>query len=289
MKLPAKNLFALILALVLWGSSFPAMKLAVNTNPPMVVLFYRYLFAFAIVFFIFLGKYREKAGELFTCKELFLLGVFNFLGSVLQFSGIAKTSSTKSAILTQLMVVVVPVFAYFLLKERISLQKVAAILLSLGGAILLSTNLNFTGLWQRSSVVGDLLNVLAVVFWALFIVYTRKLTQKRGAFWLLLANVSVVFPLSGLAVVPGGSFSISLSGIAISLFLAVFCTILPTLLYNFALRAIDATTSAIIGPIEIVSAVVLSMVFLGERLTKIGLVGAVLILGSIYIVDLQKR
>ena len=52
---------------------------------------------------------------------------------------------------------------------------------------------------------------------------------------------------------------------------------------------IDATTSAIIGPIEIVSAVALSMVLLGERLTGIGLLGTALIVVSIYIVDTQKR
>ena len=289
MKLPVKNLIALILSLLLWGTSFPAMKLAINANPPMVILFYRYLFAFVIAVFILLAKYRRQVGELFRCKQLFLLGVFNFLGSVLQFSGIAKTSSTKTAILTQLMVVVVPVFAYFLLKERLNLQKTLAIALSLAGAVMLSTNLDFSGLWQRSSVVGDTLNILAVFFWALFIVFTRKLTQRAAAFWLLLANVSVVFPLSGLAVVPGGSFSITVSGIVLSLFLAVFCTVLPTLLYSFALRMIDATTSAIIGPIEIVSAVALSMVLLGERLTGIGLLGTALIVVSIYIVDTQKR
>lgn len=80
MKLPVKNLIALILSLLLWGTSFPAMKLAINANPPMVILFYRYLFAFVIAVFILLAKYRRQVGELFRCKQLFLLGVFNFLG-----------------------------------------------------------------------------------------------------------------------------------------------------------------------------------------------------------------
>ncbi len=285
-KYPLKHLLALLFALCLWGLSFPAMKLAINSNPPLALLFWRYLFSFLLVLVIFVYRFRGDIKPLLAHKGVFWLGLFNFCGSLLQFIGMAHTSSAKSAILTQLMIVLVPLFAYFLLRERVSRAQLAGIVLSLAGAVVLSTNLDFSGLGRRGTVFGDALTVLAVIFWALFIVFTRRLTQQTGTFWLLLGNVWLTCGLSTAAVLVVRPPAINSTGLLVALFLAVFCTILPTLLYSQALRLIDATTSAVIGPVEIISAVLVSYLLLHEKLTWIGAAGALLILLSVYIVDL---
>jgi drug/metabolite transporter (DMT)-like permease len=56
-------------------------------------------------------------------------------------------------------------------------------------------------------------------------------------------------------------------------------------LYNYALKVVDATSSGIIDPLETVSAVFLSVLFLGERFTSIGIAGSLLIGDSVYLVD----
>ncbi len=284
-----RHLLALILALQFWGTSFPAMKYAVATNHPFSIIFYRFIFAFVLLIPFFAIHFKKNLQVVRENKELFILGVFNFLGMVLQLTGIKYTTSTKSVIITQLLIVVVCVLAYFFLKERLDAGKILGIMFSLVGAVILSTNLQFEGLLDKGTVAGDLLTLAAVFFWALFIIFTRKFTLRFGGFMLLFPSVSATFLLSIPTVLFSGKLPINTSGLLISLYLAVFCTIIPTLLYNYALKELDAITSSIIGPVEVLSAALISYIFLGERLTLLEMSGGLFVILSVYIVTIKIK
>ncbi|MBP8302726.1 MAG: DMT family transporter, partial [Phycisphaerae bacterium] len=253
MRYPQQHFLALVLSLLLWGFSFPALKVALRTNGPVTVLFYRYALVFLLVLPYFLWRHRKEASVLIRNKGLLILGLSNGAGSLLQFAGLDLTSSIKSALLTQTTVVAVPILAIWVLGERLNGSKVIAIGLSLAGAVMLSTNLDLRAMGEGSSLAGDGLTLAAVVFWAIFIIYTRRLTQRLPVFWLLWANTLVTFLFSGCAALAAGQLEIDRTGLAVCLFLAVFCTIGPQVLYNYALKEVDATTSAILGPLETVS------------------------------------
>jgi|GEM_PF-1047061 len=284
-----KHFFALIAALLLWGTSFPTMKYILATNHPFTILFYRFLFAFILLIPFFIFKFRVYFPVIIRHKKLFILGILNFVGMGFQISGIKYTTSTKSVIIIQMLLVVVPVLAYFFLKEKINLRKLSGMVFSFTGAIILSTNLQFESLLERGTVVGDLLILGAVLAWGVFIILTRKFAMTFGAFLLLFPSVAATvffaFPTAWLT----RTMTVDAAGLWGSLLLAVFCTIIPTLLYNYALTVVDATTSTIINPIEILSAGVLGIIFLGETLTPVELSGGILILLSVYIVTIRKK
>lgn len=284
-----KHLLALILALLMWGTSFPAMKFAVVANHPFSIIFYRFLFAFILLIPFFALHFKGNLKIARENKELFILGIFNFLGMVLQLTGIKYTTSTKSVIITQLLIVVVCVPAYFFLKERLDAGKILGIIFSLVGAVILSTNLQFENLLGKGTVMGDLLTLAAVFFWALFIIFTRKFTLCFGGFMVLFPSVTATFLLSIPTVLLSGKLPIDAAGLLVSLYLAVFCTIIPTLLYNYALKQLDAITSSIIGPVEVLSAALISYIFLGERLTLIEMSGGLFVILSVYIVTIKIK
>jgi drug/metabolite transporter (DMT)-like permease len=288
-KTSNKHLLALILALLMWGTSFPAMKFALATNHPFSIIFYRFLFAFALLIPFFAVHFKVNIKIVRENKELFILGIFNFLGMVLQLTGIKYTTSTKSVIITQLLLVVVCVLAYFLLKEKLDTGKILGIIFSMVGAVILSTNLEFEGLFDKGTVKGDLLVLAAVFFWAFFVIYTRKFTLRFGGFMVLFPSVTASFLLSTPTVILSGKLPIDKVGLLISLYLAIFSTILPTLLFNYALKELDAITSSIIGPVEVLSAALISYIFLGERLTSIEMSGGLFVILSIYIVTFKNK
>jgi len=284
-RYPRKHLIALVTALLLWGFSFPALKIALRTNSALAILFYRYLFSLLLILPWAVHSIRRHKIDFRGHSRFLWLGLFNFAGSWLQFQGLKYTTAIKSAILTQLMVVVVPILAFFILAEKLDRSKAFALFLSLVGAVLISTELNWREAFTGGTVKGDLLTVAAILFWALFIVYTRRWANRAGVLPLLLGNYLGVQVLSTAAMTATGSFRIDSPGIWLALILAVISTILPTALYNFSLREIDANASTIIGPLEVVSGALLSMILLHERLSLIGLLGALLVLGSIYLVN----
>lgn len=284
-----KHMLALLGALLLWGTSFPAMKYIVATNHPFTILFYRFLFSLVLLIPFFAVKFKKNVRVIMENKELFILGILNFVGMGFQITGLKYTTSTKGVIITQIVIVVVPILAYFFLKERLNTGKIIGILFSLAGAVFLSTNLQFEGILSKGTTAGDLLVLAAVLAWSIFIILTRKFAMRFGAFMLLFPSVTATVFLAVPAALVTRTTSADAAGIWGSLYLAVFCTIIPTLLYNYALTVVDASTSTIISPIEILSAGILGIIFLGETLTAVELSGGVLILISIYIVTLRKK
>jgi len=283
-----RSLIALLVSLVLWGTSFPALKIALKTNSTATVMVVRYGFSFVLVFAYFLARHRREFRAMREMWPLALIGVYNFAGSYLQFAGIARTTATKSAVLTNLMIAAVPVLAYWVLGERMNRAKWTAGILSLVGALLLTTNLQFRGLLSRGTVVGDLLVIAAVVFWALFIVYTRKYTRSYRGFWLLFLSQAVTFTLS-LPLAPAAFAKVDAPGLWLCLYLAVFCTVIPTSLYNFSLKRVDATTSTILGPVETLVAALIGYFFFSELLRPFELLGAGLILATLIPLAMPKR
>ena len=278
-----KYYLALIASLILWGLSFPAMKYSFSFDKPLTIMFYRYTISFFIILPIFLFKFGDYVKEITDKKSILFLGIFNFCGAFLQFIGVDKTSSTKSAIITQMLVIIVPIFAYFFLKERLNKKKLISIFISFIGAIILSTGLDFKDIFKNSSIIGDLLVMSGNFFWALYIIYTKKLTQKNSNFILLFSSIlTTVIVFIPIIFINSTIINITKTGLGISFFLSLFCSIFPTLLYNFSLRKIEASTSAIIGPIEIISAVIVSYLFLGEKLNIIEISGGLLIIISFY-------
>ena len=56
-----------------------------------------------------------------------------------------------------------------------------------------------------------------------------------------------------------GQVHVTWQGHGAALFLGLICSLATTVLYNYSLRRIDATTSTILGPIELVTALLISI------------------------------
>lgn len=281
-------MMALITALILWGTSFPVLKLALKTNPTSRVMVVRYGTSLAIVAAVFLWKHRSEFTSVQGKLGLCLIGVYNFAGSYLQFAGISRTSATKSAVLSNLIIAAVPFLAFWILGERMNRTKWITSTLSIVGALMLSTNLQFSGLMDRGTVLGDMLVTAAVIFWSLFIVSSRKFAMKGSGFWLLFFSQLTTFSLS-LPLAPDAFTQIDATGFWCCFYLAVFCTVIPTALYNFSLKQLDATTSTILSPIETLVAALIGIFWFSERLRPAEIMGTGLILSSLLILGLPRK
>ena len=100
-----------------------------------------------------------------------ICGVALFCGASLQQIGLIYTSAGKSAFLTTLYIVLIPIFGLFL-KEMINGQIWISVILATIGLYFLSINENFT---MRK---GDAIVLLATVFWAIQIIVVSSTHQE---------------------------------------------------------------------------------------------------------------
>jgi drug/metabolite transporter (DMT)-like permease len=66
-----------------------------------------------------------------------------------------------------------------------------------------------------------------------------------------------------------------------SVLVAIGATVLPTFFMNAALHRISAQANATIGILSPVSTILLAALILGERLTMLGVIGTLLVIGGV--------
>ena len=274
----------LILSSVLWGGSFVSVKIGLEYINAYDFAFLR-LGTSAVIFLVVFGVQRKF--ELTALKEpsVWVLGLLNGVAFTLQFVGLNYTTAAKTALLVDMNVIVIALLSWRAFGESFGLLKQLGVILGVVGAVLIATNGDLSTLAQ-GELWGDLLVFVAGLVWALFIVLHKRVQLRRNrnviemSATVMLATALALFPMALLfggldlnAIKPQGWLWVAIS--------ALVCTVLPYVLWVSGLRAVTATIASVIGMLEIVSAMILSTILLGERYTAVTLLGAILVLGSI--------
>lgn len=132
----------------------------------------------AICIFIFHSfTVKEKISDWVDIKKLFISAMFGVaFNMLLFFKGLAITTPINGAVLMMNTPIFVVVFAAILLKEKLSVRKIAGILIAAFGAMMLmgGSRFNFTS----ETVLGDVLVSLNAIIYAFYLVYAKSLMKK---------------------------------------------------------------------------------------------------------------
>ena len=275
-----------VIASSLWGTSFPAIKIGLQYMDAYTFVFLRFFFALLTMFAVML--LTKNFSFNFNKKRLILfLGATNGTAYLLQYIGMVYAFASKSSLFVNLSVVWVALLSPIVLKEQMGRKKVASVILSLLGVVFVTTNLDFRSLGV-GEVVGDLLVIGAGILWALFIVYNKPLVREsknmiQSMTWLLLFTMLPLLP-----VVPFSAdnfLSLTLEAWIAIIYTAIFCWVAPYYLWMKGLKNISPLTSAVILLNEIIVAVTISTIILGEVMTAASGVGAIFIIMAILLVS----
>lgn len=259
-----KYQFILVLATVIWGSSFVIVKDATATISPAWLIFARFTVA-AILLFAFTWKKRRLW---FKGEYLFygaLLGLAEFAGYYLQTVGITDTTPGKNAFLTATYCVIVPFAAWVMLGNKPSWLNVLAAFVCLAGIGLISLNGGFTIGW------GDALTLSCAVFYAIQIVMVARFAPGRDIY-VLTAWMFAVVALSSLAIgvgmEPAPDWMAFDAATWLQLaYLSLVVTALALLLQNIGLAHVPSSTAGLLLSLESVFGVAFSVALGAEVLT----------------------
>jgi drug/metabolite transporter (DMT)-like permease len=281
-----KAVLLTIVAGFLWGTSFPAIKLGLEYIDAFTFVFLRFLVAALVMLAVLLVKQGFKFS--YNQKRLVLfLGVMNGVAYLMEYVGMVFTTASKSSLLINLSAVWVALLCPVVLRERLGAKKTLGVTVSLLGVFLTTTNLNFAAL-SEGSIVGDLLVVGAGVAWAVFMVYNKPVAESGKSLIppMTLLLICTLLPLLPVAPFSTGTVvSLPLEAWLAILYTAILCWVIPYYLWLKGLEHLSPVTSAIVLLTEIVVAVAISTLFLGEVFTMISGVGAVLIVVAILLVS----
>ncbi|MBD3348226.1 MAG: EamA family transporter [Candidatus Eisenbacteria bacterium] len=287
MKSRKQAIAATLLAGLLWGSSFVVIKVGLETIDPYWFAFLRFAVAtvIAVSYAAATGRLRV-VGALLRRPIVILFGVFNGLGFILQFKGQTMTTAGKAALFVNVSTIFVAIGSRFMFRERFGALKVVAVVAGMAGVFLVTTGGRLE-IASRTQFVGDLIVLAGAVAWTFFILLDKKIVHGTEVDIRALTAAQVLLTTAtalpaALLFAPHAFPAGDASWWAI-LYTAVFCTVIPFMLWTSGLRYISATVSSVILLVEILYAVALAAVLLGERLTTGGIVGGGLIAVAAYL------
>lgn len=246
-------------------------------NPTSVLLF-RYLLSLPILLIMMFVRGQSLTLKRAEITPVALLGVLMALSSLGLFESYKYMNAGVASTLLFMYPVMVAVMMSFLFHERFKITTgLCLIVMGVGLIILMGPEEN-----NNFSMLGTLWVFISSLTYAIYLVMTnvsvivKNIPTLKLLFYQLLIGSSVflcVLAIGESLILPSGvlgwmnEFALALFPTAISL----GCT-------TMAIHAIGSTSTAIFGALEPVTAVVLSVVFLGQNLSSHEIAGGFLIL-----------
>jgi len=286
-----------VLSAIIWGTSFIFVKITVDELDYFISLFVRMFFALlsSLLMFLIINARNLRANLFYFRKGyVYLLTLLNVCGYFFQFWGATLTESAKISLLVSSNSILVPIFAYFLIRENLNYKKLIGLSLGFIGIVFLTTGADFQTLLQ-GEFIGDLLCLTGGIFWALYIVLSRKVLIEKDVVYqpLNLSLITTMFCfLFLLPLIPFYSTSFFLyPSITTDLwldliYLGLFASTIAYTLYYIGLKSISASKSAFILLLQVVIATLIGTLLNGEVFNPFHIIGAILILAAIIIVNL---
>lgn len=280
-----------LFAVIVWGASFIATKVALQDISPVSVVWLRFSMGVLI-----LGAAVAMRRQFALPKrgEWAYFALLGFLGITfhqwLQSNGL----QTSEAGTTAWIVATTPVFMALLgrvvLKERLGWLKITGIFLAFAGVLLVVSKGDLSSVSVgRFGAPGDRLILVSAVNWAVFSVLSRRGLKSYPAGLMMFYVMSLGWLFTSLLFFAGGNTAeisnLTFNGWLGIAFLGIFCSGLAYIAWYDALQALSAAQTGVFLYIEPLVAVVVAFFVLGEPVTVISLIGGGVILLGVWLVN----
>ncbi|EOZ4501629.1 DMT family transporter [Staphylococcus aureus] len=276
-KLRDTTFLSYLFTIILWGSAFPMIKIALNDFSAESLSAFRLILA-TIILLPFVIIKKLPTPELRDIPVIFILG---FCGFVIYHTALNFGETLISAGISGILVSTTPIFssalAYIFLKEHFSKWNWLSSLVAFIGISIISISKDD---YTTINVLGVLIILLASFSESLYFTFQKKYIEKYGfiAFTLYTIMASSPFMLIFIPEIINDIHGATFTSIVSILYLAIFPTIIPYVLLAYIVKSVgvsDATMSLYLTPIV---SLLLSYLLLDELPTTLAIIGGLITL-----------
>lgn len=277
----------LVLMTLIWGSTFVLNKKALLSASPLLFNAVRMSLA-ALLLALF---YRRHLSRL-TRQALWAgvsVGVFLFLGYAFQITGLHLTTPSKSAFLTGVSTVLVPLLLIIIWKAHMNPWRATGIFTAFVGLFFMTVPPGRQGLADFANVnLGDLLSIACAFGFAFQIILIGRASQRFPFEQIAVLQMATAALLTAIAtpLVEQPHLQLSATVITAILVTGILGTAVAFTVQAWAQQFTPATHAALIFTLEPVFAWLTSFVVLNERLGMRAGAGALLILAGVLVSEL---
>ncbi len=285
----------LLLTSIFWAGTFIAGRVLGRedgTVTPFCAAFLR--FFFASIPLVIVTRLKEKAlpglkgNEIAPVILLALSGVF--LYHFLFLTGLKTIESSRASLIVATCPVFITLFSAFFFKEKLTVVKLAGIVLSVFGAVFVITEGKLADIFTKGFGEGELCIFGCVICWTIYSLVGKAMLHRLSSlvmvtYSVLLGAVMLFIPaiLEGLfSEITKYTLSKDFSAI---IYLAVFGTVIGFVWYYDGLKKVGPVkTSQFINFIPVFT-VILAFLILNEKITISLIIGAILVLTGVFLTN----
>jgi drug/metabolite transporter (DMT)-like permease len=284
---------ALFIVALIYGANYSIAKVVMPQYiGPFGVIFIRVLMATAIYWFIAALMTREKIKtrrEYFQLAGLSLFGVT--INQLMFFKGLSYTNPISASVIMTSSPIVVLVVSYFILKERITTNKLIGIAMGAIGAVLLIGIEGFS--ISNETFMGNLFILVNATSFSIYLVLVKPMMYRYKAItiikWVFLFGSVIVLPF-GI-----GEFmvidwpSLPVNAWASLGYIVLATTFIAYLLNTWALNYVSPSVVGYYIYLQPVFSTFIAITFRGDDLTVNQVIYAALIFIGVYLVSVRRR
>lgn len=297
MTTKTKALIAVILGNAIFGFSFLFSKVILDMTVPSVLLAVRFSLAFLVLnLIVLLGKGKiEFSLKGKPLKDILLLAIFQpVIYFFAESYGIAYTSSAFAGTIIAVIPIAGIICDILIMHVKVSKKQVLCSVFSVIGVAITTLGVENT----KSSALGIFMLFIAVLAAAFFYVFSQKAGEHYNALertYVMFAVGSVTYVIAALIQCAGKYDTLLLPAVTSMefwggmIYLSVFSSVAAFMALNFGSSYLPVSQGTIFANLTTVISIVAGVVILHEKFTIQQVIGAAVILASVYFASVNGQ
>lgn len=288
-----KAYLSLVIATLAWGGNAVAGKLAVGHVSPMMLTFWRWFFAVAIIFAISVPQFiKDWPVVRKNLPILLFLGVVGYVVfNAALYTAVNYTTAINVTVEQAVIPMLIFVINFALFRMKVSWAQILGFTLTLLGGIITAIHGDLSALVTLTVNFGDAIMMIAVVAYA---IYTVALRWRPRIDWRTLMAVPAFFAMVFSLPLVFWEYSADrliwpdAEGWVVVLYTGIFASLIAQVLYIKGVEEIGANRAGLFINLVPVFGTLLSVAIIGESLQLFHVVALALALGGIAIAEWGK-
>ncbi len=285
-----KAIIFISIAIVGSGLSSTFVELGLNSIPSVPFLFYRFAISMLILTPLISIKKRHQVSNLFKNKFVWLIGIFEGLGLILQYVGQElQIPAGLATLLTITYALMVPFFSWILIKQKLKIYHLIAVIMSLIGIFFIISEGSLTFLNNSSfSLIGILILISSAIFLGLYITFTSYIQKLHNnnldSFSLFYVTIVIISLFSMLMMIVTGQYVIPSQDSWIwLLLLVIFSTIIAFYMYFMAMKTLNANQVSLLLLLQVIVPFAIDIFIFGRNYNIWVLIGSIILFISVFL------
>jgi len=287
----AMPLLLLILISLFWSTSTIVTKLLLPSIDSYTIAFIRFAIAGIIIFPLYVSQ-KNKPSLGFTIKNILPWMIFNLGNIIFFYLGIQHTTANSALIIYSLIPLITAVLQFLLFRTILHKQKILGILIGFIGVLLVLFMPLIDGN-SAGSLFGNISFLCAALSWTIYTLASQRLL-KQGVSAITLSSISIwvgaiITGIYSLIVIqPSFSQIIHPYHLSLLIYLAIFVTVFPFILFQSILKKTSAPVAAMTNYLQPIFGFALSWLFLQETITPLFVFGSILTIIGVIITTVSN-